>query len=109
MRVTISVALLWATNGHAFPIVRPSTRLYSEAPSDHTNPSNADQTPANSGSDDAAALKGSRFSKFAPDTSLEAENFRAQLRENMKANLEERRRKDPKRGNQPAKNYLDGL
>jgi len=55
------------------------------------------------------ALRANRFSKFAPDANLPADIFRAQLRENMKADLEERRKKDPNRGNQPAKNYLDGL
>ncbi len=50
-----------------------------------------------------------RFSAFAPDSNLDAEDFRAQLKENMKADLERRRREDPHRGNQPAKNYLDSL
>ena len=50
-----------------------------------------------------------RFSKFAPDTNLPTEDFRAQLKENMKADLERRRREDPNRGNQPAKSYLDSL
>ena len=52
-----------------------------------------------------------RFSKFAPEDSenLSPEDFRARLKENMKADLEERRRNDPKRGNQPAKSYLDSL
>lgn len=51
-----------------------------------------------------------RFSAFAPnDPSLDADEFRFQLKENMKADLERRRREDPNRGNQPAKNYLDSL
>ena len=52
-----------------------------------------------------------RFSKFAPEDSedLSPNEFRAKLKENMKADLEERRRKDPTRGNQPAKSYLDSL
>ena len=50
-----------------------------------------------------------RFSVFAPDPSLDASDFRAQLRENMKADLERRRNEDPNRGNQIAKNYLDSL
>jgi len=52
-----------------------------------------------------------RFSKFAPpdDPNLSAEDFRSQLKENMKADLERRRREDPNRGNQPARNYLDSL
>ncbi|CAJ1936285.1 unnamed protein product [Cylindrotheca closterium] len=50
-----------------------------------------------------------RFSKFAPETNLSTDDFRAQLKENMKADLERRRREDPNRGNQPAKSYLDSL
>ena len=50
-----------------------------------------------------------RFSQFAPDPHLSADDFRAQLKENMKADLERRREQDPNRGNQPAKSYLDGL
>jgi len=53
--------------------------------------------------------RANRFSKFAPDTQLPADEFRAQLRENMKADLEKRRQQDPNRGNQPARSYLDGL
>lgn len=55
------------------------------------------------------SLKGNRWSKYAPDANLPTNEFRAQLRENMKADLERRRREDPKRGNQPAKSYLDNL
>ena len=50
-----------------------------------------------------------RFSKFAPETNLSTNDFRAQLKANMKADLERRRREDPNRGNQPAKSYLDSL
>ena len=50
-----------------------------------------------------------RFSKFAPPSNLSDQDFRAQLKENMKADLERRRREDPNRGNQPAKSYLDSL
>ena len=50
-----------------------------------------------------------RFSAFAPDPNLDATDFRLQLRENMKADLERRRNEDPNRGNQIAKNYLDSL
>ena len=50
-----------------------------------------------------------RFSKFAPDINLETDDFRSQLKDNMKADLERRRRNDPNRGNQPAKTYLDNL
>lgn len=62
-----------------------------------------------SGNDDGESLKANRWSKFAPDANLPAEQFRAQLKENMKADLERRRREDPNRGNQIAKNYLDSL
>jgi hypothetical protein len=55
------------------------------------------------------SLKGNRWSKYAPDANLPTNEFRAQLRENMKADLERRRREDPNRGNQPAKSYLDNL
>ncbi len=58
---------------------------------------------------DDETLKGNRWSKFAPDASLPTEQFREQLRANMKADLERRRREDPNRGNQPAKSYLDSL
>mmetsp|Transcript_2022 Transcript_2022/g.4075 ORF Transcript_2022/g.4075 Transcript_2022/m.4075 type:complete len:167 (+) Transcript_2022:104-604(+) len=50
-----------------------------------------------------------RFSKHAPDPNLDAADFRAQLRENVKADLERRRNADPNRGNQIAKSYLDSL
>lgn len=53
--------------------------------------------------------KANRFSKFAPSAGLSTEDFREQLRENMKADLEKRRKNDPNRGNQPAKSYLDSL
>ena len=55
------------------------------------------------------APKSNRFSKFAPSQDLEADDFRAQLKENMKKDLERRRQQDPNRGNQPAKKYLDSL
>jgi len=55
------------------------------------------------------AQTNTRFSKFAPDLNLDAADFRLQLRENMKADLERRRNEDPNRGNQIAKNYLDSL
>ena len=55
-------------------------------------------------------LKAARFSKFAPDANaLDANDFRSQLKENMKADLERRRAEDPNRGNQPTRNYLEGL
>ena len=66
------------------------------------------------GASDASAdkeslYKGNKFSIFAPDTDLSDDDFRQQLKENMKADLERRRREDPNRGNQPAKSYLDSL
>ena len=59
--------------------------------------------------DSPSVLRGNRFSKYAPDASLDTAEFREQLKENMKADLERRRREDPNRGNQPAKTYLDNL
>lgn len=60
-------------------------------------------------SEGGQTLKGNRWSKYAPDASLDTAEFREQLKENMKADLERRRREDPNRGNQPAKTYLDNL
>jgi hypothetical protein len=59
--------------------------------------------------DQVSGLKGNRFSRYAPDADLPPDEFRQQLKENMKANLEERRRNNPNWGNQPAKSYLDSL
>ena len=64
---------------------------------------------ANQEDAEGGTLKGNRFSKYAPDASLSTPEFRDQLKENMKADLERRRRDDPNRGNQPAKTYLDNL
>jgi len=64
---------------------------------------------SNAGNDDEEKQKANRFSKFAPSAELDDEDFRKQLKENMKADLERRRRADPRRGNQPAKSYLDSL
>lgn len=51
-----------------------------------------------------------RFSKFAPSQDLPADEFRSQLHENMKAEVERRRKEDPNnRGSQAAKSYLDNL
>ena len=61
------------------------------------------------GTAEDSALKANRFSKFAPSQDLEPDDFRAQLKENMKKDLERRRQQDPNRGNQPAKTYLDSL
>jgi hypothetical protein len=56
------------------------------------------------------SLRANRFSKFAPDANeLDADDFRSQLKENMKADLERRRAADPTRGNQITRNYLEGL
>ena len=63
----------------------------------------------NDENDGGATLRGNRFSKYAPDASLETADFREQLKNNMKEDLERRRREDPNRGNQPAKTYLDNL
>ena len=68
------------------------------------------QDGGNDDDDDTNTLKANRFSKFAPDANaLDANDFRSQLKENMKADLERRRAADPNRGNQPTKNYLAGL
>ena len=58
---------------------------------------------------DMSTPKANRFSKFAPDTDLPPDEFRAQLKENMKEDLERRRKESSNRGNQPAKSYLDSL
>lgn len=59
--------------------------------------------------DEDTALKAARFSIFAPDAnSVDTSDFRSQLKDNMKADLE-RRRLLPDRGNQPTRNYLSGL
>lgn len=70
--------------------------------SPQSEPSSVDQS-------EEESLKGNRWSQFAPDANLPNDEFRAQLKENMKADLERRRREDPNRGNQPAKSYLDSL
>jgi hypothetical protein len=76
------------------------------SPSNFNNPQPHDEKDEK---DADSNLKGNRFSKYAPDANLPTDEFRAQLRENMKADLERRRREDPKRGNQIAKSYLDSL
>ena len=81
----------------------------------HVNAPNSDNIASPAGEQsqqlqsDESNLKGNRFSKYAPDANLPTDEFRAQLRENMKADLERRRREDPNRGNQIAKSYLDSL
>jgi len=69
----------------------------------------SDSSAVDQGDTEDGTLRGNRFSKYAPDASLETNEFRDQLKENMKADLERRRREDPNRGNQPAKTYLDNL
>mmetsp|Transcript_2051 Transcript_2051/g.4842 ORF Transcript_2051/g.4842 Transcript_2051/m.4842 type:complete len:122 (-) Transcript_2051:226-591(-) len=59
--------------------------------------------------DESKGQANTRFSAFAPDPTLDDDEFRLQLRENMKADLERRRNEDPNRGNQIARNYLDSL
>ena len=73
-----------------------------------------EQTTADNDDDDAedtgGTLKAARFSIFAPDANtLDATEFREQLKDNMKAELERRRARLPNRGSQAAKNYLDNL
>mmetsp|Transcript_13069 Transcript_13069/g.30799 ORF Transcript_13069/g.30799 Transcript_13069/m.30799 type:complete len:143 (+) Transcript_13069:96-524(+) len=88
-------------NGQAFP----SSFSAHDAPlaQNHSEPEKE------SGNSRSEGQANTRFSAFAPDPSLEASDFRAQLRENMKADLERRRHEDPNRGNQIAKSYLDSL
>ena len=94
--------------------IHRKTELYSTQPpywgSNNVNEQNQQYDPnVNDKSDDEAISKANRWSKFAPDANLPKEEFREQLKENMKADLERRRREDPNRGNQPAKSYLDSL
>ena len=74
---------------------------------------NSDNNDNNNDDDDedttTSTLKASRFSKFAPDASLDTQDFKSELKNNMKADLERRRAADPNRGNQPTRNYLNGL
>lgn len=95
------------------------TRLYGDGnppPFPDSSPPPSDQsaspTDLSPGKNDAEGLwvnRANRFSQFAPSTELPTEDFRAQLKENMKADLEKRRQKNPNRGNQPARSYLDSL
>mmetsp|Transcript_24414 Transcript_24414/g.43735 ORF Transcript_24414/g.43735 Transcript_24414/m.43735 type:complete len:140 (+) Transcript_24414:155-574(+) len=62
------------------------------------------------GDDEATSLKANRFSIFAPDANnLDATDFKSELKDNMKSDLERRRLEIPDRGNQPTRNYLNGL
>jgi hypothetical protein len=77
-------------------------------PSENLNTINNDAI--SSGEEESTStLKANRWSKYAPDASLPTEEFRQQLKENMKNDLEHRRAQSPNRGNQPAKSYLDSL
>ena len=75
----------------------------------YTNSPQEQSAPKEEENEEAQGQANTRFSAFAPDQNLEAGDFRAQLKENMKADLERRRKEDPNRGNQPAKSYLDSL
>mmetsp|Transcript_26863 Transcript_26863/g.37861 ORF Transcript_26863/g.37861 Transcript_26863/m.37861 type:complete len:133 (-) Transcript_26863:58-456(-) len=88
-----------------------STPEFPSSPFNHDPTANTgdNSDAAGNNDDDESTLKGSRFHKLAPDANLSTDEFRSQLRENMKADLEKRRREDPNRGNQPAKSYLDNL
>eukprot|EP01083_Nonionella_stella_P289693 985849_1 len=115
---TYLIALAILAHGESFVLNEHSRRsnattfIRSQNPFGGYDASSAPQP--NNAQDDTdkseeGTLKANRFSKFAPDANLEADDFRAQLKENMKADLERRRREDPNRGNQPAKSYLDSL
>ena len=72
-------------------------------------PAAAEFTPESDNAQQEATLKANRWSAHAPDPNLPKDEFRNQLKENMKRDLEKRRAADPNRGNQPAKHYLDSL
>mmetsp|Transcript_2116 Transcript_2116/g.4747 ORF Transcript_2116/g.4747 Transcript_2116/m.4747 type:complete len:150 (+) Transcript_2116:137-586(+) len=93
----------WAEYYDSNPPRTPSNQQQLRQKSDDPDP---DETVDDG---DSTTLKASRFSKFAPDGNLETQDFRSQLKENMKADLERRRQEDPNRGNQPTRNYLNGL
>ena len=127
MVAVVAAAHLW-TEAHAFvpPVMLSPTPMVDlqmiggnsdlpyGPPPGGDNPTIQNINSADKSNDDddaggATTLKGNRFSKYAPDASLDTADFRTQLKENMKADLERRRREDPNRGNQPAKTYLDNL
>ena len=96
---------------HQEPVTPP---ILSSSSWQHSSSSSSNEVDQSSGKQQQQQREGqanTRFSKFAPEDSedLSPNEFRAKLKENMKADLEERRRKDPTRGNQPAKSYLDSL
>jgi len=70
---------------------------------------NSNDKDDNNENEGESTLKANRFSVHAPDPNLPTDEFRNELKENMKRDLERRRAADPNRGNQPAKNYLDNL
>jgi hypothetical protein len=72
-------------------------------------PAGNTHTPPATNDDEEQGQANTRFSQFAPDPSMETNDFRSQLMDNMKEDLERRRRENPNRGNQPAKSYLDSL
>ena len=124
MVAVVAAAHLW-TGVHGFVPLSPPTSMVhlqmiggnSDLPygpplgADNPTIQNVNSADESNDDDDAggATLKGNRFSKYAPDASLDTADFRTQLKENMKADLERRRREDPNRGNQPAKTYLENL
>ena len=112
----ITVSLLSTASAFA-PIPTTSRQTWSLPMSEYSDPNpvfptNVPPPPQQAPSQLEGQAEGqanTRFSAFAPDQSLEAGDFRAQLKENMKADLERRQKEDPNRGNQPAKSYLDSL
>jgi len=97
--------ILHSNAGYTFPSsFTPQSSPQPPSPQDETTVQAVDED-----DDDDEQQSNTRFSKFAPDLNLEAADFRLQLRENMKADLERRRNADPNRGNQISKSYLDSL
>ena len=115
----ILVVAMSVPSAHSFAPAAETTRhsLLALQSSNDPNPSFPTQAynnnpPESSQEETSNHVEGqanTRFSAFAPDINLDANDFRSQLKENMKADLERRRKEDPNRGNQPAKSYLDSL
>jgi hypothetical protein len=105
-----TLCLVACSSGQAF-LVRRTASFRPKSPALRSEPNESAASPPPSPQPvELSEKKASRFSKFAPDANeLDAEEFRAQLKENMKADLEKRRATDPSRGNQPTKSYLDNL
>jgi hypothetical protein len=80
-----------------------------EAEPEQNNPNSTAGTTPPGMNEEEEGQAHTRFSKYAPDPNLETGDFRSELMDNMKADLERRRRENPDRGNQPAKSYLDSL